>query len=584
MPALKGPAYDLFIRMSSVQRAATPVWRRYGVYAAIAVVYAVACRVMLAPIFNFNHPATASYVGDVRAFIWVLAWDNHAVLDGVPSLFNANKLYPLPNTLAYGEHLFGISLFTLPVYAITRNPVLAYNLVWLLCYVLTAAVGHFIAWRYTRDHLASLAAGMMGAFCFYRMHHGHGHLNLLWGFWIPLSFVAMERWTAKPTWTRLAVWTGTVVLQALAAWYQAVLIAVADLLFLLWLFAVERRRMPLRTFLRHGVAGLLVAFAVVWPFARPYFILHQEPPSYSAGASADLVGWLVPPENTFAGQWLLARGVKGPWGPRWIWGELTVYLGWVALILGAAGAVVSLRSSDENLRRSRFYIALGIFAAVLALGPSAREVASGTYGWSPFGLLSHVPGFSLFRIPARYTQFLNLALAVLAAVACAALHRRFGVAGRIVSVVAIAAFLAESYVVNMPGGQPQPAAIPPVYRHIATLPPGPVLSLPDYANTPSWFDEANYSYYSTAHWQPTVNGDSREWPAEFLALTARLKTFPAPDAALAMRDIGLRYVVVHAAQAGAAAMIEPATASDDYRLLARFDRDYLFAVVPKEAH
>src|SRR6185295_9399131 len=143
------------------------------------------------------------------------------------------------------------------------------------------------------------------------------------------------------------------------------------------------------------------------------------------------------------------------------------------------------------------------------------------------------------------------ALAVLAAVACTAMHRRFGLAGRVASVVAIALFLGESYVVNFPGGPPQPMAVPPVYKHIATLPPGPVLSLPDYANTPSWYEEANYQYFSTAHWQPTVNGDSRQWPADFLALTARLKTFPDPDAASAMREIGLRYVVVHAAQPGA---------------------------------
>src|SRR5262249_17816622 len=162
-----------------------------------------------------------------------------------------------------------------------------------------------------------------------------------WGFWIPLSFVAIERWVAKPTWTRLAVCVAIVVLQALAAWYEAVIITVAGLLFLLWLFAVERRRIPFRVVLTHGAAAVLGAFVLVWPFARHYFILNQEPPSYAAGESADLVGWLMPPENTFAGQWLIAHGVTGP---RWIWGELTVYLGWVALILAAAGAIVSLRT------------------------------------------------------------------------------------------------------------------------------------------------------------------------------------------------------------------------------------------------
>src|ERR1700730_7256988 len=102
-------------------------WRSSARFAAFGAAYLIACRIMLAPIFNFTQIGSASFGGDTRAFIWVLAWDNHAVLDHVPSLFDASKLYPLPNALAYGEHLFGISLFTLPLYAATRNPVLAYN-------------------------------------------------------------------------------------------------------------------------------------------------------------------------------------------------------------------------------------------------------------------------------------------------------------------------------------------------------------------------------------------------------------------------------------------------------------------------
>ena len=409
------------------------------------------------------------------------------------------------------------------------------------------------------------------------MHHGHGHLNLIWCFWIPLSLIAIERWVARPTWTRLAVWVAIVVLQGLAAWYQGVLIAVTDSLFLLWLVAVERRTMPLARLAAHAVVGLSVAFALVWPFARHYFILHSEGPAAAAASSADLIGWFMPPENTFVGRWLIAHGVKGP---RWIWGELTVYLGWVPFVLGVVGAVIVLRRRDGDARRSRFFIVLGAVAAALALGPSAREVAAGSYGWSPFGLLAHVPGLNLFRIPARYTELVNLALAVLTAAALAAMHRRFGPRARAVSVVAMALLLAEAYVVDFPGGQPQPLPIPPVYKYIATLPAGAVLSLPDFANTPLWFEEADYQYFSTAHWHPIVNGDSREWPPQFLKLTARLKTFPEAAAASTMRDVGVRYVVVHTARPGAEGLIAPARASGDFRLLVRFDRDYLFEVAP----
>jgi hypothetical protein len=567
--------------MPQIEEAVTSRWRPYASFAAVAIAYLIACRVMLAPICNFARLGTASYGGDARAFIWVLAWDNHAVLDHVRSLFDANKLYPLPNALAYGEHLFGISLFTLPVYAVTRNPVLAYNVVWILSYVFTAAAVHLLAWRYTRDRLAALTAGMAYTFCFFRMHHGHGHLNLVWSFWIPLSLVAMERWIARPTWTRLAGLVAVVVMQALAAWYQAVMITVADALFLIWLVAAERQTMRGSRFALQAAVGALVAFALVWPFARHYFILHSEPPAAAAAASADLVGWLVPPENTLIGQWLVAHHIKGP---RWIWGELTVFLGWITLGLGLIGGVVSLRSHDRFVRRSRFFVVLGIVAAALAVGPSSREIASGSFGWSPFGVLAHVPGLSLFRVPARYSELLNLALALLAATACAASHRRFGAAGRVVTVVATLLLLTEFYVVNFPGGPPQPYPVPAVYKYVATLQPGAVLSLPDYANTSLWFEEADYQYFSTAHWHPIVNGDSREWPRPFLELVERLKMFPEAAAASAMREAGVAYVVLHAAQGGAGDLLAPARASSDFRLLARFEHDYLFEVAPAAGH
>src|SRR5712692_7491425 len=261
--------------------------------AAIGAGYLAACWVMLAPICNFSHLAAASYEGDARGLIWVLAWDNHALLDRVPSLFDANNFYPARNALAYGEHLFGISLFTLPVYAITRNPVLSYNIVWLLSYVLTAACAHVVAWRHTRDHLAATVAGLAFAFCFFRMHHGHGHLNIIWAFWIPLSLVALERWVERPTWPRLGAFVAVVVLQALGSWYQGVMIVVADVLFFAWLLVVERARPPLSRLMLQGVAGVAITLAIVWPFARHYFGLSSGPADAAAG-SADLAGFLEP--------------------------------------------------------------------------------------------------------------------------------------------------------------------------------------------------------------------------------------------------------------------------------------------------
>ncbi|MCC7416480.1 MAG: hypothetical protein IT176_05005 [Acidobacteria bacterium] len=592
--------------------------------ARLTLLYGVACLVMLAPICSFGALGAATYQGDARLIVWTLAWDNHALLDGVRGFFDANIFYPEAGSLAYSEHLFGISLFTLPVYALTRNPVLAYNLVWILSYLSSAAAAHYLAWRHTRDHAAAAVAGLAYAFCFFRMHHGPGHLHVLWGFWIPLSLVAMDSWLTTVSWRALWLLAAIVTAQALASWYQAVMIFVADALFMSFaaasgLIAATAPRGPApcagdarepgraqpeseshagsRTsepgapaawrFSRtpasigrialQAVAGALVALAIVWPFARHYHALTSGGPAEAAANAADLAAYLVPPENTWFGQRLIARGIEGP---RWIWGEQTLFLGWVTMALATCGAAAAIRGRGRAARRLRFFILLAAAAMALAAGPSASEVASGVWGWTPFGLLARIPGVSLFRVPARFTALTTLALAVLAGAGAAWLRARFGRAGRWTVIAAVPLLLAEFYVVNFPGGPPAPYPIPPVYRMLGTLPPGPVLSLPDFAGTPLWFEEADYGYFSTAHWQPIVNGYSRAEPSGFAERMARVSRFPDPDAVAGIRAAGVRYVVVHAARfpQGGAAAAGRGGASGAFRLLARFENDYLYEV------
>jgi hypothetical protein len=560
----------------------------------VAAVYLLACRIMLAPICNFTSLASASYGGDARLVIWLLAWDNHALLDRAPALFDANIFFPARNALAYSEHMFGISLFTLPLYALTRNPVLSYNVVWLLSYFFAAVAAHCLSWRCVRDHVAATVGGLVFGFCFYRMHQGHGHLHMIWSFGIPLSLIAMERYVALPSWRRLSALGAIVVLQALGSWYQAVLLAVADVAFVVWLVLVERvgiawpgrhlvdawrdertRRWLGRFFLR-SAAGAAIVLLAVWPFARHYNVLASASPAGAAADAADLAGFFIPPENTFVGQWMIAHGIKGP---RWIWGESTVYLGWITVGLAALGAVVSLRETTPCRRRLQFFALLGVVSLALAVGPSSREIATGAWGWSPFGLLMRVPGIDLFRAPARFTELITLALAVLAAAGCAAIRARFGRVGTALTVAVIPALLCESYVVKFPNGVPSPFPIAPIYKALETAPPGAVVSLPDYADSPKWFQEADYQYYSTAHWHPIANGYSRSAPPGFRELMNQLSTFPSGAAAAAMRRVGIQYVVLHGRQVeNGVALVSRSMTGGEFRLITQRGDDYLFEV------
>ena len=152
---------------------------------------------MVSQLVNYSSFGTASFEGDARLIIWTLAWDNHAVLDRLP-LFDANIFYPAPHSLAYNEHLFGLSLFTLPLYGLTRNPVLAYNLVWLLSFVLNGLAMHALLRRYTGRELASFTGALVYTFCYYKMLHAHGHLHLVWTWLLPLSVLALHRWNDSP--------------------------------------------------------------------------------------------------------------------------------------------------------------------------------------------------------------------------------------------------------------------------------------------------------------------------------------------------------------------------------------------------
>ena len=134
----------------------------------LVIAYTIVAAVMAGPLVNYSALQSATYQGDARLIVWTLAWDNHAVLSRLP-LFDCNIFYPAAHTLAYNEHLFGLSLFTLPLYALTRNPVLAYNIIWWLSFPLNLLAMHALLRRHVHDDVAAAAGALVYTFSFYKM-------------------------------------------------------------------------------------------------------------------------------------------------------------------------------------------------------------------------------------------------------------------------------------------------------------------------------------------------------------------------------------------------------------------------------
>ena len=69
--------------------------------------------------------------------------------------WDANIFYPEPLTLAYSEHLVAQAVQILPVYALTHNIILCYNLLFLSTFVLSG-LGTFL---FVREVTGSCSAG-----------------------------------------------------------------------------------------------------------------------------------------------------------------------------------------------------------------------------------------------------------------------------------------------------------------------------------------------------------------------------------------------------------------------------------------
>jgi hypothetical protein len=542
---------------------AAPVPRREWLVVAMLVTLATLWYVQ--PVFNLRAMDRAIYWGDVRLNVWALAW-NHQVFTGRAwPYFDGNIFHPHPGTLAYSEHLFGIALPMLPLHLIGAPAALVYNAAWLLSFPLLGVSIHLLCRRAGLGTTGSAAAATLAACSFVRIHHT-GHLQLLWLFGLPLAVYHLDRWREHPTPARLGAWVLSVLTTSLASWYLAVLVVFVHLTW--WPRCVwpHRRHRPAV----HAVLAALSVAVVLAVFARPYVGTNRGSLAEMRANAADARSYLVPAAATSLGHAMKARGSALP---RWSFGEQTLYVGVVVAGLAAVGLVGVLRGRVGRPDLWAQLVLTGIASLLLSFGPSA----DGATPLLPFDLLAGTEGLSLFRAPARFGLLVSLTLGCLAGAAIDGWRRPFArVLAASLVVVALVDLRPHHY--ELP--PPQAEAISPLYDHLARLPRGAVASLPIARNHPlPWYD-ADYEWYATRHWQPTVNGYSRFEPPGYADLATRLASFPGDEALDAMCDLEVRYVVVHARRPVADLRAAIAAAGEVTRLrrISRAGEDVLYGL------
>ncbi|RPI56026.1 MAG: hypothetical protein EHM56_04780, partial [Chloroflexi bacterium] len=431
---------------------------------------------------------------DALLNVWITAWDGHQLLADPLHLFDANIFYPYPRTLAYSELLLGNGLLALPLTAASGNPVLGYNAVLLLSFILSALGAYLLALKLTRSPAAGLVAGLAYAFSTYRLTN-LAQAQLLTAQWLPFALLALYGLLRRPGPRPAAALVLFFWLQAVSSFYYAILLALAlaGLVAFEGLAALVRK--PARGRRRPVPAPLLLAAACcllsLLPFALPYFRVQRElgferSLADSEPFSASLLQYaMVPPTSLLHSRWLPSDATPVAGG----YPVDALFPGLAVLALAAWGLLRGARHDGD--RRRWFFFLLFLGALILSLGPrlylapgepAGLDVAL-PYAW----LYALVPGFKALRAPVRFDALVSLSLAVLAGYGLAAAVGRGPGRRRLAGLLSAGfALLVVLESAAWPAARAEPvlvgAEVPQVVRWLAAgtpeAPEGVILELP----------------------------------------------------------------------------------------------------------
>ncbi|HZR22402.1 MAG TPA: hypothetical protein VFA59_02370 [Vicinamibacterales bacterium] len=542
--------------------------------------------------------------GDPLLNAWILAWDVTHLGRG---LWNANIFYPHPLTLAYSEHLLPQAIAIAPMYALTKNPILCYNLVFLSTFVLAAAGAYLLAREFTGRHPAAMVAGLAFAFAPYRVA-ALPHVQVLSSAWMPFTLFAFRRYFVTGR-TRALVGAGAAwTLQNLSCGYYLLFFSPIVMVYLTWEVLTRRSA--------RQVAAVAVTCAAVvlatTPFVLPYLHLRQlgfgpRPLADIEKFSADVYAYFTADPNVHVWGWL-ARGFDKPEGALFpgvtvvllaivavargfqpsvrrspgmlalravlvlsVALLLALLLGWtvrlpllkitsvsrmliVVSIVGAAVVATSTEVRSWFASPAAIFSIITLAAIVMSFGPDVHSHGRRIAESAPYAFFYHyVPGFDGLRVPARFGMIATLGLATLAA---------FGITTARAATVAGVLIVVESLAAPIPVNQndvaykqrhlrPLPDRVSPddfreLYSYIAQLSPSTaIVELP--LGEPAF--DVRYMFYSTRHWKPLINGYSGGAPDEYGQLDQRLQEALVRPARAweALRSTGATHVIVHEA-------------------------------------
>lgn len=503
-----------------------------------ALAYLLLSALTTAPLWRDLARAVPIDIGDPLLNTWILSWDVHAWLSAPGRLFQANIFAPLPDTLAYSEHLFSTAALALPLLVALGEPVAVYNLLTLFHLALGGLGMYLLAAHWTGKRPAAFAAGVAFAFGPYRLA-SIGHLQLLAVGWLPLAILALDRLLERGDRRSALLLFVFFLAQALSCWYLALFAALVLAIYLAC--ATLARAVGWGGLIRAGLALLpaaLILALVAIPYVRVMPLLSAARPPGLA------LSFAAVPGDYLAAAWFnrFFSGLTAAFANRPGFTDENALFPGVVTPLCALVSLAALKGR-ERWRLAALWAVVAVSVALTFPGP--------------YGLLSRLlPFLAVVRVPPRWVIPATFALAALCGYGLAAVQSRSPRGGpALIALLGVGLFL-EGYGAPLPLAPVQrPAELPQVYRWLAGQQGDfAIVELPMYSIPGPEYPEVKRLYASTLHWKDLVNGYSGMTPPRQTGLAGQLSDFPGEEASEALRGLarsgGLRYVLVHSAEEG----------------------------------
>lgn len=498
--------------------------------------------------WSFQMSSAIHNSADSYFITWTLAWDVHQLKENPLELFNANIFYPYKNTLAYSEHLIGSAFFAWLIIALTNNPILAYNVLTFLFFVLGGYFSYLLVYYFTRNIPASILAGVIFGFNPFRfIHFSQLHLQVV--FFFPLLLLILHYLVKTQKNKYLIAFTFFFILLGYMSGHYFLIMSVVAPSFLVFYFAIFKKSFPKKRFLiKIGLSFLIIILGVL-PVFYPYFLLRQQDPNYVRSYS--MITAFSPKGIDYLAFSPLLRAQLLNFRIF----ETTLYLGLTVFLLFITSIIFLVKKFSKQpdlIKTATLYFIIGFICFLLSFGVLIRfnENDRGIVG--PYMLLYQlIPGFDSLRAVGRFWIVVLLSLSVIIGIALAQYFQRvrkrlitFGITALLL-VLIIIEYLWIPPFKHLPLQYAKTGnSIPSVYFWLAEQKDDTViLELPIEAGVN---EIAKFMYYSTYHWKRLANGYSGYFPQDYLNLEKKIihKSLP-PETIEELKALGVNYLIVH---------------------------------------